>query len=62
MSKNKERDELIQKKLGELTERKEKLEKSLVDYSKDYKTNLTIKDENDSRLVINLRTVNNVEK
>lgn len=62
MSKNKERDELIQQKLEELTKRKEKLEKNLIDYSKDYKTNLTIKDENDSLLVINLRTVNNVEK
>lgn len=61
MSKNKERDELIQKKLDELTERKERLEKKLENCSKDYKTNLTIKDENSS-LVVNLRTVNDIEK
>ena len=60
MSKNKERDKLIQQKLEELTERKEMLEKKLVDYSKDYKTNLTI--SSDGVSVINLRTVNNVEK
>lgn len=60
MSKNKERDELIQQKLDELTERKEKLEKKLVDYSKDYKTNLTI--SSDGVSVINLRTVNDIDK
>ena len=60
MSKNKERDELIQKKLDELTERKEKLEKKLEKCSKDYKTNLNLKDEN-GNLVVNLRIVNDVE-
>ena len=60
MSKNKERDELIQKKLDELTERTEKLEKKLEKCSKDYKTNLNLKDEN-GNLVVNLRIVNDVE-
>ncbi len=60
MSKNKERDELIQKKLDELTERKEKLEKKLEKCSKDYKTNLNLKDEN-GNFVVNLRIVNDVE-
>lgn len=46
MSKKENRDELIQKKVKELTKRKEELEKIIEDSSKGYETNLILWDEN----------------
>lgn len=59
MSKKENRDELIQKKVKELTERKEELEKIIEDSSKGYETNLILWDENNKST--NLRTISNEE-
>lgn len=49
MSKKENRDELIQKKVKELTKRKEELEKIIEDSSKGYETNLILWDENNNK-------------
>ena len=61
MSKKENRDELSQKKVKELTKRKEELEKIIEESSKGYETNLNLwNDEINSNT--NLRTINNEEK
>ena len=60
MSKKENRDELIQKKVKELTKRKEELEKLVEKNSKEYETNLILWDENNKSTP--LRIIDNEEK
>jgi hypothetical protein len=57
---SKERDLVIQEKLKDLEQRKGKLEISLEECSKDYKTNLTLTDDCGKK--VNLRVVSDVKE